>query len=66
LDPLRYSGLRLIEDAAYGSGVIAGALRHRSVEPLIPTVRRPAVVDRFVPRFTGRSRAQAHVSPDPA
>ncbi|MEO7351970.1 MAG: mycofactocin biosynthesis glycosyltransferase MftF [Marmoricola sp.] len=41
VDPLRYAGLRLVEDAAYGSGVLASALRARSVALLRPEVRLP-------------------------
>lgn len=41
VDPLRYAGLRLVEDAAYGSGVLVSALRARSVALLRPEVRLP-------------------------
>jgi mycofactocin glycosyltransferase len=41
IDPVRYAGLRLAEDAAYGSGVIASAWRARSAAPLRPEVRLP-------------------------
>ncbi|WP_106400110.1 mycofactocin biosynthesis glycosyltransferase MftF [Actinocorallia populi] len=41
LDPVRYTALRLAEDVAYGSGVAASALRHRSLRPLLPSVRLP-------------------------
>ncbi|MEO3787405.1 mycofactocin biosynthesis glycosyltransferase MftF [Actinocorallia sp. B10E7] len=41
VDPVRYTGLRLLEDAAYGSGVIRSAWRHRSLAPLLPRVRLP-------------------------
>ncbi len=41
VDPARYAGLRLIEDAAYGSGVIVSAVRARNVGPLMPEVRLP-------------------------
>lgn len=40
LDPIRYTALRLVDDAAYGTGVIASALRDRSRTVLTPTVRR--------------------------
>jgi mycofactocin system glycosyltransferase len=53
LDPLRYLSLQLLDDAAYGSGVIASALRHRSVRPLAPVVRVP--VPAWLRRRTGRS-----------
>lgn len=39
IDPVRYTALRLIDDAAYGSGVIAGSFRGRSASPLTPTLR---------------------------
>lgn len=38
LDPVRYTALRLIDDAAYGTGVIASAVRARSRRPLTPSV----------------------------
>ena len=41
VDLPRYLLLRLIEDAAYGSGVIAGAARSRRPGVLIPRVRPP-------------------------
>lgn len=36
IDPVRYLGLRVLDDAAYGTGVWAGAIRHRSAAALIP------------------------------
>jgi hypothetical protein len=36
LDPVRYLALRVLDDAAYGAGVWAGAMRHRSVDALLP------------------------------
>jgi mycofactocin glycosyltransferase len=39
IDPVRYVALRLAEDAAYGSGVLVGAVRHRSVRALLPRLR---------------------------
>jgi mycofactocin glycosyltransferase len=36
LDPMRYLALRVLDDAAYGAGVWAGALRHRSLDALRP------------------------------
>jgi len=36
LDPLRYVGLRLLEDAAYCTGVWLGCARHRTLAPLVP------------------------------
>ena len=41
VDPLRYAGLRLLEDAAYGSGVLASAVRARRPGVLRPEVRLP-------------------------
>ena len=41
LDPVRYTLLRLTEDAAYGSGVITSSIRSRNPRPLIPHVRLP-------------------------
>jgi len=38
LDPLRWTVARIIEDAAYGSGVWRGCIRSRSVEPLLPRI----------------------------
>lgn len=41
VDPLRYGALRLVEDAAYGSGVLASATRHWRPRALLPEVRWP-------------------------
>jgi hypothetical protein len=41
VDPVRYVLLRLVEDAAYGSGVIVSALRGRRPRALLPVVRLP-------------------------
>ncbi|UNX54224.1 mycofactocin biosynthesis glycosyltransferase MftF [Georgenia sp. TF02-10] len=41
VDPPRYALLRLVEDAAYGSGVLVSALRGRRAGPLRPEVRLP-------------------------
>ncbi len=41
LDPGRYLGLRLLDDAAYGTGVLASCVRARTRVPLTPTVRLP-------------------------
>lgn len=41
IDPVRYAALHLIEDAAYGSGVITGAIRRRRPGVLLPRVRLP-------------------------
>ncbi|MFB4317005.1 mycofactocin biosynthesis glycosyltransferase MftF [Actinomadura sp. 21ATH] len=39
--PASYTVLRLAEDAAYGSGVTAAAVRARTAAPLLPDVRLP-------------------------
>jgi mycofactocin system glycosyltransferase len=39
LDPLRYTGLRVLDDLAYGAGVWAGCRRHGTVAPLRPALR---------------------------
>lgn len=39
LDPVRAVGLRVLDDAAYGAGVWAGCWRHRTIGPLVPTLR---------------------------
>jgi mycofactocin system glycosyltransferase len=36
IDPLRYVGLRLLDDACYGAGVVRGAAVARSIEALVP------------------------------
>ena len=41
IDLPRYLGLRLVEDAAYGSGVIAGAVGGRRPAVLLPRIRLP-------------------------
>lgn len=43
VDPVRYTTVRLVEDAAYGSGVIASTLRRRTIASLKPEVRLPFV-----------------------
>jgi mycofactocin glycosyltransferase len=40
LDPVRYTGLRLLADVAYGSGVLASCVRRRTLAPLRPARRR--------------------------
>jgi len=39
LDPVRYTGLRILDDLAYGAGVWAGCRRFATVAPLVPTLR---------------------------
>ena len=41
VDLPRYLALRLVEDAAYGSGVIVGAVRARRPQVLLPHLRLP-------------------------
>jgi mycofactocin system glycosyltransferase len=38
LDPLRYAALHLADDLAYGSGLWLGALRSRTLGPLVPHI----------------------------
>jgi mycofactocin glycosyltransferase len=42
VDPVRYAALRLVEDAAYGSGVLASVVRARQPRALLPYVRLPS------------------------
>jgi hypothetical protein len=37
LDPVRYTALRLADDAAYGAGVWAGSLANRRLDALLPS-----------------------------
>lgn len=37
LDPVRYAGLHLLDDLAYGAGVWTGACRERTLDPLLPS-----------------------------
>jgi mycofactocin system glycosyltransferase len=39
LDPVRFTALALVDDAAYGAGVAWGCLRHRTLQPLLPRLR---------------------------
>jgi hypothetical protein len=42
LDPFRYIGATVADDIAYGAGVWAGCVKHRTVTPLRPVLaRRP-------------------------
>lgn len=40
LDPVTYAALRVLADAAYGTGVIKGAVRMRHARTLLPRLRR--------------------------
>jgi mycofactocin system glycosyltransferase len=42
IDPLRWTAARLVDEAAYGFGVLSGAVRRRCLGPLVPAVRRRA------------------------
>jgi mycofactocin system glycosyltransferase len=49
LDPVRYVGLRVLDDAAYGTGLWLGALDRRTAAPLLPDLTswpRPSRYDR--------------------
>ena len=39
LDPARYLGLRIVDDASYGAGVWAGAIEARDAGALLPRLR---------------------------
>jgi mycofactocin system glycosyltransferase len=41
LDPLRYVAAAIADDVAYGAGVWAGCIQHRTIAPLRPVVRWP-------------------------
>jgi mycofactocin glycosyltransferase len=43
LDLWRYAALRLLEDAAYGSGVVVSVVRERRPRALLPRIRWPAL-----------------------
>ena len=40
LDPVRYAGMRLIDDAAYGTGVLSSSWRHAERRTLLPRLTR--------------------------
>jgi mycofactocin glycosyltransferase len=56
VDVPRYLGLHLVEDAAYGSGVIAGAVRLRSAGVVAPRIRLPHLPRRAKTKQTNRQR----------
>lgn len=67
LDPVRYVGLRLLDDASYGAGVWAGCRRTGRLGALRPALvswpgRRPAVED---PRATPRAPSGAGAAAPP-
>ena len=41
IDPVRFVGMRLLADAAYGSGVLVQSARRRTLRVLSPQVRFP-------------------------
>ncbi|HEY6793581.1 MAG TPA: mycofactocin biosynthesis glycosyltransferase MftF [Kineosporiaceae bacterium] len=43
LDPLRYTAMRLLDDALYGSGVLTSAARAHRADPVLPRLRRRAL-----------------------
>jgi hypothetical protein len=43
IDPVRFTGLRLLADVAYGTGVLASCWRRRRTEPLRPRLRQREV-----------------------
>lgn len=55
LDPLRYGAIQLVDDAAYGSGVIASSIHSRTLRPLIPRVTLPNLTGLTFRRSRGRS-----------
>jgi mycofactocin glycosyltransferase len=42
LDSIRYVSAAIADDVAYGAGVWAGCLKHRTIAPLRPVIRWPA------------------------
>ena len=40
LDPIRYASLRLVADAAYGTGVLVSSWQHRMTSSIAPRLRR--------------------------
>jgi hypothetical protein len=38
LDPLRYAGLHVADDVAYGAGVWLGCIKARTLGPLLPRI----------------------------
>ncbi|MHB8244154.1 MAG: mycofactocin biosynthesis glycosyltransferase MftF [Acidimicrobiales bacterium] len=55
LDPVTYIGLRLLDDAAYGAGVAAGALKAGTLEPFVPKMMLPWPLARYLSR-TGQHK----------
>ena len=64
LDPVRYLGLRLLDDAAYGAGVWVGAGRARTARVVLPRfATRPGAAEHVGGVVAGlRARARALAS----
>ncbi|HBJ73340.1 MAG TPA: mycofactocin system glycosyltransferase [Actinobacteria bacterium] len=45
---VQYTALRLLEDAAYGTGVIAGSMRNRVISTLVPQIHLPQELSRIM------------------
>ncbi len=45
LDPVRYMALRLVDDSAYGSGVLSASFANRTLRTLVPRIRIPGRAD---------------------
>ena len=39
LDPMSFVALRILDDAAYGLGVVASCVRYRTLRPVAPDLR---------------------------
>jgi hypothetical protein len=46
LDPVRFTLLRIVDDAAYGAGVWKSVAREHNVAPLLPAITRSATPNR--------------------
>jgi hypothetical protein len=46
LDPVRFTLLRIVDDAAYGAGVWKSVVRERNVRTLLPTITRSTTPNR--------------------
>lgn len=61
IDPVRYLAMRLVDDAAYGTGVLAASLGARSRGTLLPTVSMPKVP---VPKVSVPGRKSVSAGPE--
>lgn len=67
LDPVRWTALRIADDVAYSTGVIAGCVRYRTLAPLLPKLaerrqpvqRRPARPGNTAANLPARESSQA-------